>query len=728
MMAGRQIPISPATDAMQPDDLAMFYNDVDGNIVIETRTAAQLQEYLEGGTGTGALPESELFVDELGDVTVAQTTLSTITIDTSQVAPTQTRESQIRLAVDAIGTANIPYAAIQDLTAFDSQALPTGGLADNNSVSANVGTLQIRIGLVNNVSGAANTTDEYFALSLSEIGNYTVTVSYVQLALEPYADRNLPSETVPLSRQERELPDPSTGTANQVPVVSGNSYVLADQTGGGSTAGSARLDPQATIPVTTGIPLGAVISVAGDLYELIPNTEDSNVYHGVIGNLGNSFFGDATFQWESISPFNIRVNFLKTGLTTQPATIYARITVADGFATDLELARAAGADTATTYRYHKGAGGAGIDEALSSVGKEFNVSFYSDGARTTALTIHTANRWAPELRNVPHVLAEALQGNTDRWPKNKLPADVSYGGGGVRPGYHLTDRSPGLDLTRTDADRINIAPYYYSNPTIDLDTYAHGEFHCSLELTIAPDSDVNMGFVRNKANQTAADRNRAASNILFASDLAQETAWADAAGSRDNGLTMFTREVYSLNTLVGTYYILLVKNANNQVGYYYYWDGQSGATGADITAELRITFTPQDQAYQQRTSRGALQATSSILPVSGLTSGNPIAGVSWTIPSGSGMAVSSGNSTQIVEPELKVTPTQIGWWIVSEVDGTEYSETFEPLNQWWRGVLEVSATQAIYFNRQAVRRQFRLDANSRTLPANTRVKFYLAVI
>ena len=722
-MAGRQIPISPATDAIQPDDLAMFYKDVDGNIEIETRTAAQLDEYFEGGTGTGALPESELFVTELGDVSVAQSALSTVTVDSSQVAPTQTRESQIRLAVDAIGTANIPYAAIQDLTAFDSQALPTGGLADNNSVSANVGTLQIRIALVNNVSGAANTTDEYFALSLSEIGNYTVAVSYVQLALEPYADRNLPSEVVPLARQERELPDPSTGSANQVPVVSGNSYVLADQTGSGGGGGSDKLTSQGTIPVTTGYALGDVISVAGDLYELIPNTEDTNVYHGIIGNLGNSYFGDATFQWESISPFNIRVNFLKTGLTTQPATIYARITVADGFATDLELARASGADTTTTYRYHKGPGGAGIDEALDSVGKEFNVSFYSDGARTTALTIHTANRWAPELRNVPHVLKEALQGNTDRWPKTKLPADVAYGaaGQGTVPGYHLTDRTPGLDLSRTDTDRINIAPYYYANPTIDLDTYPHGEFHCSLELTIDPDSDVNMGFVRNKANQTAADRNRAASNILFASDLAQESAWADAAGSRDNGLTMFAREVYSLNTLIGTYYILLVHDANNNAGYYYYWDGQAGATGADITAELRITFTPQAQPN----NRGALQATSNTLPVS--PPSGEIRAIRWTLAPGAALTIHSQFQNILIEPYLRAQNNQIGYWLVSEVGGVEFEEIFLALNAVPNQRLYFTSTTSVRFVEAVNNTGIRIDRNSGSLPANAVVKVYMAV-
>ena len=40
----------------------------------------------------------------------------------------------------------------------------------------------------------------------------------------------------------------------------------------------------------------------------------------------------------------------------------------------------------------------------------------------------------------------------------------------------------------------------------------------------------------------------------------------------------------------------MVHNSNNEVGVYQYYDGTTGATGARIEAELRMTFTPADSA------------------------------------------------------------------------------------------------------------------------------------
>ena len=168
-------------------------------------------------------------------------------------------------------------------------------------------------------------------------------------------------------------------------------------------------------------------------------------------------------------------------------------------------------------------------------------------------------------------------------------------------GQRFAQQSPGLSVTRTDGDMRPgtadpLRPSGQPTGTFDLDVAANqvGEFHINLELTIAPASDVNMGFERNKANQTGADRQRNRSITVFASDLRDESVWTSSAFT--NGLTLFNIPVYSLNTLAGTFYVLLVRDSTNVVGIYRYWDGAAGATGATFTAELRSSFTPSDAA------------------------------------------------------------------------------------------------------------------------------------
>ena len=100
----------------------------------------------------------------------------------------------------------------------------------------------------------------------------------------------------------------------------------------------------------------------------------------------------------------------------------------------------------------------------------------------------------------------------------------------------------------------------------------------------------------NKANQTVADRNVALSNIVFASDLAEEGDYVASSNiSALTGLNIFRQTVYSSNTIVrALQYHLSHTTPITEVGFHVYWDGENGNTGATFTAELRITFTPSD--------------------------------------------------------------------------------------------------------------------------------------
>ena len=257
---------------------------------------------------------------------------------------------------------------------------------------------------------------------------------------------------------------------------------------------SSTLTRRTALPSTTGFNDGDIISLSGVLYELVPPTEDAAVYRGTtVANAGGDtgYYGDSTFRWQPTTPFNMRADLSKTGLgSSPPAKLYVEFVASNGFTEELTLDRASGGDTATTYRYVHAPGSPGIELTDTSV--TFTMTFYTDEAKTAPQTIHSASRWERDDRNQANVNPIALTGNTDRWPASKLPS---------RPaGIVLTELFPGLTLVTTLADRRPApdAPTYYSSPSLDLDDHQHGEFHCSLDIKIAPDSDVNMGFMQAK--------------------------------------------------------------------------------------------------------------------------------------------------------------------------------------------------------------------------------------
>ena len=114
-----------------------------------------------------------------------------------------------------------------------------------------------------------------------------------------------------------------------------------------------------------------------------------------------------------------------------------------------------------------------------------------------------------------------------------------------------------------------------------------------------------MAFVRGVSNAAAEQRNLVLSNIVFASNLAEEDDWSGTTSDgRDNGLTIFEVNLYSANTILGTYFMRLAHNSDNQVGVAYNYVGMAGGTGATLTAELRVTFTPSDAPAASAPSGG----------------------------------------------------------------------------------------------------------------------------
>ena len=262
----------------------------------------------------------------------------------------------------------------------------------------------------------------------------------------------------------RRLPSFAIGDAGEVATVNATGTAIEFKPVAADDDDAMTLTRRTALPATAGFNDGDLINLSGVIYELVKDTEDSNVYRGVIaqnaaGDTG--YYGDMTFRFQSASPFNMRASFAKAGLVTAPANLYVKYHSGNEYA-DIVLNRASGRDTSTTWGYVHAPGTPGLE--TPTVGADFDLTVFSDTAYSTAQTIHTASRWEKDDRNDPVVNPIALGNNTDRWPKDKLPSDTAYSADiphGV--GITLLERTPGLTLTSTTADfNVGNAPYYWA--------------------------------------------------------------------------------------------------------------------------------------------------------------------------------------------------------------------------------------------------------------------------
>ena len=623
-----------ATDEIQDGDQILTLDNSSGSDVAKPRTMAQVRTYVgagDGGQAAAAIDPALLYRSAIGTVGINISAATDIHVDDALRPPAASRGAEIELSIGTIGTGTIGYAAWNALTAINAQSLPVGGLVDANSVSVTIGGIVFRVARATNVSGAANTTDAYFAFGAGANGAYSIALNYLQLALESWADRNSPSAQIPANRLSnapaggggglnlsqvnaaidtaippaQRVPSFAAGDAGEVVKVNatGTGLIIAPETPG-SGGGSNELNVLASLPALANHQVGDIINLSGVLYELVASTEDPNVYRGTIAQVSAGFLGDSLFEYQTVSPFNRRLYIPRTapGFSTPPATIYTLVQTPSphGLYSTLAWGRApaddrgAGdADHPNTYAYHKPSGETTID-ALP-IGTNFSLSFYADEGLKTALNFHSANRWERDDRNEANVNPIAIAGNEDRWGYPKLPSDVAKAGD-IPHVVHTTlydELFPGLSITRGDTD-VRPSAATFPSGTIDLDDNAHGEFHVSLELNITASSDVNLSFHRNTANATAEQRMVNHSANIFASDISEEGAFVFSSTAALAGVTAVTQNIFSANTLVGTYYLLLVHNTDNQVGFYHHYDGMAGSANLTIAAELRVSFSPTD--------------------------------------------------------------------------------------------------------------------------------------
>lgn len=391
------------------------------------------------------------------------------------------------------------------------------------------------------------------------------------------------------------LPPYAQGDAGQVLKVAANGQAVSWDA---EAVDSHTLEPLATIPATADYEVGDIINVAGSLYELVASAGDSNVISGVIASQGSGFYGTAAARWQITDPFNIRVDLNRAALgSSPPASLYVRFVAGPrGESGDLKLDRASGSDTATTYRYvHDSTFGGGIEASSGS----FTFTFYTDATLQTPQTLHSVARWEIDDRQGVAVNPIALQGDTKRWPKSKVPSDTVYTSGGTIPVAQLPPIPPrllphtnivilqggadgqgasgtGITVTRA-GNSVENAVSDFTVATFDLAANSQDEIHFTIDWSFATRSDNGLSFASKATNTDEGGDDLSAqdtmtlnaADILAASDF--------VAGGVVEGVRVAQRAINRLTSLQGYLEMWAIHRADDILRYTVRWVPAAGA-------------------------------------------------------------------------------------------------------------------------------------------------------
>ena len=233
-----------------------------------------------------------------------------------------------------------------------------------------------------------------------------------------------------------------------------------------------------SLPAISDHSIGDIVNYNGVLYELVVGSEAANQISGVVADRTGDYIGVDSLEWkqDGTAPDPVRAHLSKTILGgSPPATVFVRIHADNGFVSEERMTRESGEDNATTYGY--GNGSVAFANGTSTgvqIGQHFTASFYNQGSTQdelgTALSVSAVtNAWHLDARNnnpqklslsgqaltlsggggtvtipsggqggggltqtqvdarvVEGTLAQAQKGNTSRWGKGKVPADIVY--------------------------------------------------------------------------------------------------------------------------------------------------------------------------------------------------------------------------------------------------------------------------------------------------------------
>ena len=167
-------------------------------------------------------------------------------------------------------------------------------------------------------------------------------------------------------------------------------------------------------------------------------------------------------------------------------------------------------------------------------------------------------------------------------------------------GIHFEEMYPGVNPNPTSSNQAAGSVALDTSPdtgtqAFDLDLPGGGTrtgtFHIQLDLKIT-NAHSSVSFTSGRTTQqiTAADKVRVFSVAVDVADLLEESQFG--VGRTTNGIYLWQVQAFAQTTPQGTYRLLLYRDDNNEVGFYRDWVGAAGSSNLTISAELRVTFTP----------------------------------------------------------------------------------------------------------------------------------------
>ena len=152
-----------------------------------------------------------------------------------------------------------------------------------------------------------------------------------------------------------------------------------------------------------------------------------------------------------------------------------------------------------------------------------------------------------------------------------------------------------LTATTTSNDVREVAPLLWS-PLFDFTegTNTHGIVQSLLKLTITQASDVNLSFTQGVSNAQPSDRLVELSKDIRASDVASSMVLAISATEEQGGVETFEQTIYSGSTIIGIIYVITIRNASDNGGAYWWYDGRAGGGTMIVAGKLTQRYTPSD--------------------------------------------------------------------------------------------------------------------------------------
>ena len=219
------------------------------------------------------------------------------------------------------------------------------------------------------------------------------------------------------------------------------------------------------LPSVSDFQVGDLTNVQGVIYRLTDDQESGNVISGISALHDTNYYGDVKFAWQTVSPFNIRMNLSKAALgSSPPGTIYVRFHSGNSY-DYVTMARASAADTATEYRYHRASGSDALnDDTPGPYQISLWTSFASDKL-SGPVQVHSEDRW--EVLGVQRGSGISVedQGVSEGDPVDTLnftgsvdvtrsgsKATVNVTGGGSQSGSVYVSRSPDSEVNITSVN------------------------------------------------------------------------------------------------------------------------------------------------------------------------------------------------------------------------------------------------------------------------------------